>query len=99
MEDSNNEQYIYLLVECTLGRDKTTIEYDITPFRTLTDVNNTILDTITDTAKSNRDDLSYVSYIHHYCIDPSYHGKIYFGRIEFKSGVEKTYTVLLRKIY
>lgn len=87
------------MVECTLGRDKTTIEYDITPFKTLTDVNNTVLDNITDTAKSNRDDISYVAYIPHYCINPSDYGHISFGRIEFKSGVAMTYKVLLRKIH
>ena len=99
MKNSNNEQYIYLLVERTLGKDKTTLEYDITPLKTLTDVNNTILDTITNTAKSNRDDIIYVSCILHHYIDPSDYSHIPFGRIEFKSGVIKIYKVLLRKIH
>lgn len=99
MEDSNNKQYIYLLVERTLGRDKTTLEYGVTLFKTLDAVNDAVLDQLTNEAKLNRGDVDYVSYTPHDNIDKAEYGHINCGKIDFKSGVEKKYTVLLRKIH
>jgi len=98
MEESNNDKYIYLLIVCTLGLDKTTLTYDVTPFKTIDVANNAVLDSITDMAKSNKGAISYISYTPHDDIDKSEYGHISFGRIMFKSGVEVKYKVLLRKI-
>lgn len=98
MEESNNEQYVYLFVERTLSRDKTTLEYGITPFKTLDAVNDAVLDAMTYCAKHNKGDINYLSYIPHDKIDKDEYGHINCGTIDFKSGAEKKYAVLLRKI-
>ena len=98
MENSNNEQYVYLLVVRTLGKDKTTLTYDITPFNSLDAVNDTVLGMITCDAKANKDDVAYVSYTLHNNIDEDKKGYESRGRIEFKSGLEKKYAVILRKV-
>lgn len=97
MIDLNKEESIYLLVVRTFGLDKTTLTYDVTPYKTLTSVNNAVLDAITNTAKNDRDNIDYMGYTPHDHIDDDC-GHISFGRVEFKSGVEKKYTVLRRKI-
>ena len=98
MENSNNEQYVYLLVVRTLGRDKTTLAYDVTPFNSLDAVNNTVLYMITCDAKANKGDVACVSYTLHNNIDEDEKGYKSYGRIEFKSGLEKKYAVILRKV-
>ena len=98
MENSNNEQYIYLLVVRTLGVDKTTLDYDVTLFKTLDAVNDAVLYYIADMAKRNNGAISYISYTSHDDIDKSEYRHLSFGRITFKSGVEVKYKVLLRKI-
>ena len=98
MENSNNEQYVYLLVVRTLGLDKTTLTYDVTPFKTIYTANNAVLYYIADMAKRNNGAISYISYTPHDDIDKSEYRHISFGRITFKSGVEVKYQVLLRKI-
>ena len=98
MENSNNEQYVYLLVVRTLGVDKTTLDYDVTPFKTLDAVNDAVLDSITNMAKANRGEISYISYIPHDNIDNSENSHTPCGKIVFKSNVEVMYKVLLRKI-
>lgn len=98
MKDSNNEQYVYLLVVRTLGLDKTTLTYDITPFNNLDAVNDTMLGMITCDAKANKGDVTCVSYTLHNNIDEDKKGYESCGRIEFKSGLEKKYAVILRKV-
>ena len=58
MENSNNEQYVYLLVIRTLGVDKTTFDYDVIPFKTLDAVNNAVLDDITNMAKTSKGEIN-----------------------------------------
>lgn len=95
MENSNNEQYVYLLVGRTLGKDKTTLTYDVTPFNNIDAVNDAVLDRLTNAAKFNKGDVDYVSYIPH---DKDESGCRLCGKINFKSGLEKKYTLLVRKI-
>ena len=97
MKNSNNEQYVYLLIVRTLVRDKTTLAYDVTPFNSLDAVNNTVLNMITCDAKANKDDVDCVSYTLRN-IDEYEKGYESCGRIEFKSGLEKKYAVILRKV-
>ena len=98
MENSNNEQYIYLLVVRTLGVDKTTLTYEVIPFTTLDKVNNAVLNFITDCVKANKEDVSSFHCTSHDYIDKSNFSHVPFGSIDFKSGTEKTYKVLLRRI-
>lgn len=98
MENSNNEQYVYLLVVRTLGVDKTTLDYDVTPFKTLDAVNDAVLDSITHMAKANRGEINFINYIPRDNIDISENSHTPCGKIVFKSNVEVMYKVLLRKI-
>ena len=49
-------------------------------------------------AKTNRGEINYISYIPLDNTETSEHGNTPCGRIVFKSNVEVTYNVLLRKI-
>jgi hypothetical protein len=98
MENINKDEYIYLLAVNTLGLDKTILTYDVTPFKTLDAANDAELDMITNTVKANKGAIDYVAYKPHDCIDKDEHDSISCSKIEFKSGVEVTYKVLLRKI-
>ncbi len=98
MENSNNEQYVYLLVVRTLGVDKTTLYYDVTSFKTLDDVNDAVLDSITNMAKTNRGEIYYIKYIPRDNIDISENSHTPCGKVVFKSTVEVMYNVLRRKI-
>ena len=98
MENSNNEQYIYLLVVRTLGVDKTTFDYDVIPFKTIDAVNDAVLDDITNMAKASRGEINFINYIPRDNIDISETSHTPCGKIVFKSNVEVLYKVLLRKI-
>ena len=98
MEDLNKEKYIYLLVVCTLDIDKNILTYEVIPFATLDKVNNAVLNFITDCVKANRKDVINFHYTSHNYIDKSNFSHVPFGSIDFKSGTEKTYKVLLRRI-
>ena len=98
MENSNNEQYVYLLVVRTLGVDQTTLDYDVTPFKTLDAVNDAVLDSITHMAKADRGDIYYIKYIPRDNIDISENTHTPCGKVVFKSTVEVMYNVLRRKI-
>lgn len=98
MENSNNEQYVYLLVVRTLSVDKTTLYYDVTPFNSLDDVNDAVLDSITNKAKANRGEIYYIKYIPRDTIDISENTHTPCGKVVFKSAVEVMYNVLRRKI-
>ena len=98
MENSNNEQYVYLLVVRTLSVDKTTIDYDVTPFKTLDAVNDAVLDSINELAKANRGEINFINYIPRDNSDISENNHTPCGKIVFKSNVEVMYKVLLRKI-
>lgn len=99
MIELKKEMYIYLMIVRTLGVDKTTLVYDVTPFKTLDAVNDAILNSITNMAKANRGEINYISYILRDNTETSEHGNTQCGRIVFKSNVEVTYKVLLRKIH
>lgn len=98
MIDLKKDMYVYLLVIRTLGVDKTTLTYDVTPFKTLDAVNDAVLDSITNMAKVNRDEINYISYIPRDNTKIFEHGNTQCGRIVFKSNVEVIYKILLRKI-
>ena len=98
MENSNNEQYVYLLVVRTLSVDKTTLYYDVTPFKTLDAVNDAVLDSINELAKANRGEINFINYIPRDNIDISENSHTPCGKVVFKSTVEVMYNVLRRKI-
>lgn len=97
MENSNNEQYVYLLVIRTLGVDKTTFDYDVIPFKTLDAVNNAVLDDITNMAKTSKGEINFITYTPRDNIDISETTHTPCGKIVFKSNVKVLYKVLLRK--
>ena len=98
MEDVNKDEYIYLLAVNTLGLDKTILTYDVTPFKTLDDVNDAVLDSITNMAKANRGEIYYIKYRPRNNIDISENSHTPCGKVVFKSTVEVMYNVLRRKI-
>ena len=98
MENSNTEQYLYLLVVRTLGKDKNTLTYDVTPFDSLDAVNDAVLDSITNMAKANRGEINYISYMPHDNIYDYESSNTPCGRIVSKSNVEIIYKVLIRNI-
>lgn len=98
MIDLNKEEYVYLMIVLILGVDKTTINYNVTPFKNINDAKNAVIDDITNNIKNDRDNISHVSYIDHDCTEECDYGHITSAIIEFKSGVNTIYRIVSRII-
>ena len=86
MEDSNKEEYVYLMIVHTQDTSGRAVNYNVNPFKTANDVKYAILNVIANNIKNYKHDIAYISYDYE-C-----------ARIGYKNGVSKTYNVIRRRI-
>ena len=89
MVDLDKNEYVYLMIVRTHGRNRRDIDYNVHPFKTANDVKHAILNVIANNIANCQDDIAYISYDtnNYEC-----------ARIAYKNGISKTYSVVRRRI-
>ena len=95
MVDLDKNEYVYLMIVRTHGRNRRDIDYNVHPFKTANDVKHAILNVIANNIANCQDDIAYISYDICSISDANNFG---YARIEYKNGVSKTYNAIRRCI-
>ena len=91
----NKEEYVYLMTVRIQNKVGHLLDYNVIPFKSKKDVNHAITNIIVNNIKNNRDNISYISYGG----EDHFNGNPFaYVRLEFKSGIAKTYEGIRRKI-
>ena len=95
MVDLNKEEHVYLMTIRIQNKVGHPLDYNVIPFKSKKDVNHAMINVIANNIKNNRDNISHISYEgEDYC-----NGNPFAcARVEFKSGIAKTYEGIRRKI-
>lgn len=95
MKDLNKDEYVYLMIVHIQSKVEHSLDYNVVPFKNKKDVNHALTNIIANNIKNNRDNISYISYSGEDCCDGN---PFAYARLEFKSGIAKTYKGVRRKI-
>ena len=94
MIDLNKEEYVYLMIVYTKS-NRHSIEYNVHPFKTADDVKRAMLNVISNNARSYKSSIKYINYDGTGIVDTNI---VASARIEFNSGVTKTYEAVCRRV-
>ena len=94
MIDLNKEEYVYLMIVYTKS-NRHSIEYNVHPFKTADDVKRAMLNVISNNARSYKSSIKYINYDGTGIVDTNI---VASARIEFNSGVTKTYEAVRRRV-
>lgn len=95
MIDLDKNEYVYLMTVRIQSKVGHPLDYNVIPFKSKKDVNHALTNIIANNIKNNRDNISYISYGGEDCCDGN---PFAYARLEFKSGIAKTYEGIRRKI-
>mgnify|MGYP003475864166 CR=1 FL=1 len=95
MVDLDKEEYVYLLIVRTHSSNSHAMEYNVHPFKTADDVKRAMLNIVSNNARSYKSSIKYISYDGTSVVNTNI---VASARIEFTSGVTKTYEAVRRCI-
>ena len=95
MVDLNKNEYVYLMIVHIRIKAGHSLDYNVVPFKSKKDVNHALTNIIANNIKNNRDNISYISYSDEDCCNGN---PFTYARLEFKSGIAKTYKGIRSKI-
>ena len=90
MINLNKEEYVYLMIVHTFNNMGHTMDYDVIPFKSKDDIKRAILNVIANNIKNNKN-LNKITF-------DSDCELSYFAKIDYKSGISKTYECKRRRI-
>ena len=93
MIDLNKEEYVYLMIVRTQSKEKSTLDYEAVPFKSMNDIEKALLNIIANNIKNHRNDITNINYYSVSNID-----MLAYAKIEYKNGISKLYHAVRRKI-
>ena len=91
MIELNKEEYVYLMTVHTVNNMGRTMDYDVIPFKSKDDIKRAILNTIANNIKNNKNLINNITFDGDCKLS-------YFAKIDYKSGISKTYEGKRRRI-
>lgn len=94
MVNLNKEEYVYLMIVRT-KKDSNIIDVDVHPFRSNKDIKHALLNVISNNAKIYKSSIKHIVYNDKAIVNTNIGSS---ARIEFNSGITKTYEAVCRHI-
>lgn len=94
MIDLNKKEYVYLMTVRTQSKERSTLDYEVIPFRSRNDIEKALLNIIANNIKNHRNDITNINYDS----VPST-TMLAYAKIEYKNGISKLYHAVRRKIH
>lgn len=95
MVDLNKNEYVYLMIVRTQNIIGDIIDVNFHPFKTEKDVKHAMLNVISDNARNYKSSINHIAYDNKAIVNTSI---VALARIEFNSGIAKTYEAVRRRI-
>lgn len=95
MIDLNKEEYVYLMIVRTYNKTDNIIDVDVHPFKTANDVKKAMLNVIRNNARNYNSSINYIAYSDKAIVNTNIVAQ---ARIDFNSGIDKTYEAVRRRI-
>lgn len=94
MIDLNKEEYVYLMTVHTQSKERSTLDYEVIPFKSMNDIEKALLNIIANNIKNHRNDIANINYDSVSNID-----MLAYAKIEYKNGISKLYHAVRRKVH
>ena len=95
MVDLDKNEYVYLIIVRTQNKTDNIIDVNVHPFKTERDVKRAMINVISNNARSYNSSIKYISYYGTGIVNTSI---VASARIDFNSGIAKTYKAVRRRI-
>ena len=91
MIELNKDEYVYLLIVHTFNNVGNIMDYDVIPFKSKADIKRAILNIIANNIKNNKNLINKITFDGDCELS-------YFAKINYKSGISKTYECTRRRV-